>query len=162
MTDAVPDEVDPTVQPPVAVPYLLVMPGGDGRPQPVAWPGTAEGQTTWAIPVTIPAGTPGFAVFVPLVPGAAAKPVEGMTAAPVEPEPVTPVAAEPVTPVVATAAAPVEELPDELEEDEEQDEEAVAPPLVQHQSGTRPFPPPSGAPFPGFAATRAYAPGFIA
>lgn len=147
MTDAVPDEVDPTVQPPVAVPYLLVMPGGDGRPQPVAWPGTAEGQTTWAIPVTIPAGTPGFAVFVPLVPGAAAKPVEGMTAAPVEPEPVTPVAAEPVTPVVATAAAPVEELPDELEEDEEQDGEAVAPPLVQHQSGTRPFPPPSGAPF---------------
>ena len=88
MTDAVPDEVDPTVQPPVAVPYLLVMPSGDGRPQPVAWPGTAEGQTTWAIPVTIPAGTPGFAVFVPLVPGAAAKPVEGMTAAPVEPEPV--------------------------------------------------------------------------
>ena len=79
-----------------------------------------QGQTTWAIPVTIPAGTPGFAVFVPLVPGAAAKPVEGMTAAPVEPEPVTPVAAVPVTPVVATAAAPVEELPDdELEEDKE-------------------------------------------
>ncbi|MFC4044907.1 DUF4173 domain-containing protein, partial [Dactylosporangium siamense] len=107
MTDALPDEVDPTVQPPVAVPYLLVMPGGDGQPQPVAWPGTAEGQTTWAIPVTIPAGTPGFAVFVPLVPGAQAKPVDGMTAAPVEPAPVTPVVAKPVTPVVAKPVTPV-------------------------------------------------------
>ncbi|WP_433045846.1 DUF4153 domain-containing protein [Dactylosporangium sp. CS-033363] len=142
MTDAVPDEVDPTVQPPVAVPYLLAMPDGDGRPQPAAWPGTSAGQTTWAIPVTVPAGTPGFAVFVPLVPGAAAaKPVEGMTAAPVEPEP--------VTPVVVTAAAPVEDLPDyELDEDkkddEEDDEETVAPPLVQQQSGT----PPADAPFP--------------
>ncbi|GIG44977.1 hypothetical protein Dsi01nite_030180 [Dactylosporangium siamense] len=164
MTDALPDEVDPTVQPPVAVPYLLVMPGGDGQPQPVAWPGTAEGQTTWAIPVTIPAGTPGFAVFVPLVPGAQAKPVDGMTAAPVEPapvtpvvaKPVTPVVAKPVTPVVATAAAPVEELPDdELEEDEDEDEdeddEAVAPP-----SGA-PLPPP-GSPFPRQPAAPSYRP----
>ncbi|GAA1576076.1 hypothetical protein GCM10009827_117420 [Dactylosporangium maewongense] len=156
MTDAVPDEIDPTVQPPVAVPYLLVMPGGDGRPQPVAWPGTAEGQTTWAIPVTIPAGTPGFAVFVPLVPGAAVKPVEGTTAAPVEPEP--------VTPVVATADAPVEELPDdeleeaEEQEDEEAEEEAVAPPLVQHQSEPRPFAPPSGAPFPPHPAVPPFQP----
>ena len=161
MTDAVPDEVDPTVQPPVTVPYLLVMPGGDGQPQPVAWPGTAEGQTTWAIPVTIPAGTPGFAVFVPLVPSAAAEPVAGTTAAPVQPEPAPPVA--------ATAAAPVEELPDdeleedeleedELEEDEEHDEEAFAPPLVQHQPGTRPFAPPSGAPFPPHPAVPPFEP----
>ncbi|WP_433205371.1 DUF4153 domain-containing protein [Dactylosporangium sp. CS-047395] len=144
MTDAVPDEVDPTVKPPVAVPYLLVMPGGDGEPQPVAWPGTAEGQTTWAIPVTIPSGTPGFAVFVPLVPSAAATPVPS---------------------VAATAAAPVEELPedepeqdkleeDEPEEDEEHDEEAFVPPSVAPfppHPAAPPFPPhPTAPPFPPF------------
>ncbi|WP_200216822.1 DUF4153 domain-containing protein [Micromonospora coerulea] len=52
-----------------ATPYLLVMPTADGSPPGAPWPGS-EGQQAWAIPVTVPAGTRGFAVFVPLVPAA--------------------------------------------------------------------------------------------
>ncbi|SCG67499.1 DUF4153 domain-containing protein [Micromonospora coxensis] len=51
-------------------PYLLVMPTADGAPPSVVWPGQ-EGQPAWAIPVTVPPGTQGYAVFVPLVPAAA-------------------------------------------------------------------------------------------
>ncbi|SCG43118.1 DUF4153 domain-containing protein [Micromonospora halophytica] len=51
-------------------PYLLVMPTADGAPPSVVWPGQ-QGQPAWAIPVTVPPGTRGYAVFVPLVPAAA-------------------------------------------------------------------------------------------
>ncbi|MFD6634934.1 DUF4153 domain-containing protein [Micromonospora chalcea] len=53
--------------PPAAQPYLLVMPTMEGAPTPVPWPG-AEGQPGWAIPVTVPPGTQGYALFLPLVP----------------------------------------------------------------------------------------------
>ncbi|MFF5077587.1 DUF4153 domain-containing protein [Actinoplanes sp. NPDC000266] len=53
------------------------MPPNDAIPS-LVWPG-AEGETAWAIPVQIPSGTRGFAVFLPMVqveataPAAAAK-----------------------------------------------------------------------------------------
>nr|WP_245666980.1 DUF4173 domain-containing protein [Micromonospora sediminicola] len=50
----------------------------EGAPPPVPWPG-AEGQPAWAIPVTVPAGTQGYALFVPLVP-AAGQPATGVPA----------------------------------------------------------------------------------
>lgn len=65
-----------------ATPYLLVLPAGTaigtgppstatgaGAPSSVVWP---EGAPGWAIPVTVPAGTRGYAVFVPLLPDQAA------------------------------------------------------------------------------------------
>ncbi|MGB2569444.1 DUF4153 domain-containing protein [Micromonospora citrea] len=60
-------------------PYLLVMPTADGAPPSVVWPGQ-EGRPAWAIPVTVPPGTRGYAVFVPLVPATAAEsPAEPVT-----------------------------------------------------------------------------------
>ncbi|MDG4802735.1 DUF4153 domain-containing protein [Micromonospora sp. WMMD980] len=53
--------------PPGARPYLLVLPTTEGAPPPVAWPGAA-GEPAWAIPVSVPPGTLGYALFVPLVP----------------------------------------------------------------------------------------------
>ncbi|WP_174533282.1 DUF4153 domain-containing protein [Micromonospora chalcea] len=53
--------------PPAVQPYLLVMPTMEGAPPPVPWPG-AEGQPAWAIPVSVPPGTQGYALFLPLVP----------------------------------------------------------------------------------------------
>ncbi|MFI7071457.1 DUF4153 domain-containing protein [Micromonospora sediminicola] len=64
--------------PPAPQPYLLVLPTMEGAPPPVPWPG-AEGQPAWAIPVTVPAGTQGYALFVPLVP-AAGQPATGVPA----------------------------------------------------------------------------------
>ncbi|MFJ8577168.1 DUF4153 domain-containing protein [Micromonospora sp. NPDC093277] len=61
-------------------PYLLVMPTVDGAPPGVVWPGQ-EGQPAWAIPVTVPPGTRGYAVFVPLVPAGEEQP----TAVPAQP-----------------------------------------------------------------------------
>ncbi|WBC14169.1 DUF4173 domain-containing protein [Micromonospora sp. WMMA1998] len=66
------------VVPPAPQPYLLVLPTMEGAPPPVPWPG-AEGQPAWAIPVTVPAGTQGYALFVPLVP-AAGQPATGVPA----------------------------------------------------------------------------------
>ncbi|KKK04487.1 DUF4173 domain-containing protein [Micromonospora sp. HK10] len=48
-------------------PYLLVMPDVAGGPPGVVWPGR-EGEPAWAIPVVVPPGTRGYAVFLPLVP----------------------------------------------------------------------------------------------
>ncbi|TDC81194.1 DUF4173 domain-containing protein [Micromonospora sp. KC606] len=61
------------------------MPTADGAPPNLVWPGP-EGQPGWAIPVAVPPGTRGFAVFVPLVPATG------------DPGPA------PVVPVVAAAA----------------------------------------------------------
>ncbi len=74
MTEATPQRTPPDPPPtgelpPGVTPYLLVMPsGGAAVPGAADWPG-ADGQPAWAIPVTIPAGTRGYAVFVPLVGG---------------------------------------------------------------------------------------------
>ncbi|MER7332202.1 DUF4153 domain-containing protein [Micromonospora sp. NPDC000119] len=84
-----------------ATPYLLVMPPVDGAPPTMVWPG-AEGTPAWAIPVSIPAGTRGYAVFIPLVPAAAPTPTgtdTGPAAAPPTPAaPDTGPAAAPPTP----------------------------------------------------------------
>ncbi|MFI7425488.1 DUF4153 domain-containing protein [Micromonospora sp. NPDC049836] len=59
---------------PAAVPpYLLVMPEVAGGPPGVVWPGR-EGEPAWAIPVLVPPGTRGYAVFLPLVPPGEAAP----------------------------------------------------------------------------------------
>ncbi|MFG1777034.1 DUF4153 domain-containing protein [Micromonospora sp. NPDC049048] len=75
-------------------PYLLVMPSTEGAPPPMVWPG-AEGAPAWAIPVSIPAGTPGYAVFIPLVPATPAQ-------QPPAPSGIVPAARQPE----ATAPAP--------------------------------------------------------
>ncbi|MEU9510114.1 DUF4173 domain-containing protein [Micromonospora sp. NPDC048170] len=82
-----------------ATPHLLVMPPTEGAPPPMVWPG-AEGAPAWAIPVNIPAGTRGYAVFIPMLPvTAAATPAEAPPAP--TPAPVTPAA----TPAEAAPAA---------------------------------------------------------
>ncbi|MFC4148176.1 DUF4153 domain-containing protein [Micromonospora mangrovi] len=43
------------------------MPAVEGAPPAVAWPGP-EGEPAWAIPVSVPPGTRGYAIFIPLVP----------------------------------------------------------------------------------------------
>ncbi|WP_232049995.1 DUF4153 domain-containing protein [Actinoplanes sp. OR16] len=48
------------------------MPPTDAIPS-FVWPGN-EGETAWAIPVQIPAGTRGYALFVPMIPAQAAAP----------------------------------------------------------------------------------------
>ncbi|MEO3818467.1 DUF4153 domain-containing protein [Plantactinospora sp. B24E8] len=90
-------------------PYLLVMPAGDGAPPTMTWPG-GEGQPGWAIPVTIPAGTQGYAVFVPLVPAdAVAAPGVRPTGTPpagrqpTDPQPADP---QPATPDGQSAGTP--------------------------------------------------------
>ncbi|MGC4894697.1 DUF4153 domain-containing protein [Micromonospora sp. DT31] len=76
MSDSVPPSKPPRVDPPdgpgtgeapAVQPYVLMLPTGEGAPTPVPWPG-APGQPAWAIPVTVPPGTQGYALFVPLVP----------------------------------------------------------------------------------------------
>ncbi|SCL25526.1 DUF4153 domain-containing protein [Micromonospora inyonensis] len=53
-------------------PYLLAMLANAEVPGAVPWP---EGQPAWAIPVDLPPGTRGYAVFIPLVPVAGSGPV---------------------------------------------------------------------------------------
>ncbi|MFI7080522.1 DUF4153 domain-containing protein [Micromonospora sp. NPDC049903] len=57
----VPPDAGPTGTPP----RLLVLPPTDGL-SPIVWPGAAD-QPAWAIPVTVPPGTRGYAIFLPLV-----------------------------------------------------------------------------------------------
>ncbi|MFV2111197.1 DUF4153 domain-containing protein [Micromonospora sp. LOL_025] len=83
-----------------ATPYLLVMPSTEGAPPPMVWPG-AEGAPAWAIPVSIPAGTRGYAVFIPLVPAAP-------TAAPVAADPPAPA---PAVPAAGPAEASATSIP---------------------------------------------------
>ncbi|SCF35395.1 protein of unknown function (DUF4173) [Micromonospora viridifaciens] len=79
-------------------PYLLVMPSADGAPPGMVWPGQ-EGQPAWAIPVTVPPGTRGYALFVPLVSPGDAQPVPAQPAAPrvMVPAPGVPTQAAPPT-----------------------------------------------------------------
>ncbi|WP_433385233.1 DUF4153 domain-containing protein [Actinoplanes sp. CA-142083] len=86
---------------PVPAPQLLVMPPTDAIPS-MVWPG-AEGETAWAIPVQIPSGTRGYALFVPMVPAQALAPV---VTRPAE-QPGKPAAAPAkVAPAPAESAAP--------------------------------------------------------
>ncbi|GAB3063733.1 DUF4153 domain-containing protein [Micromonospora schwarzwaldensis] len=96
--------------PPAAQPYLLVLPSTEGVPPPMPWPG-AQGQPAWAIPVTVPPGTHGYALFVPLVPAAgqpAPAGVPAQAAPPAVENPATTVPAgtssAPSTPVVTSTA----------------------------------------------------------
>ncbi|MEU4218235.1 DUF4153 domain-containing protein [Actinoplanes sp. NPDC026623] len=55
---------------PGSAPQLLVMPSTNAIPS-MLWPGS-DGEPAWAIPVQIPSGTRGYALFVPMVPAASA------------------------------------------------------------------------------------------
>ncbi|MEW2441863.1 DUF4153 domain-containing protein [Micromonospora marina] len=74
-----------------AQPYLLVLPTMEGAPTPVPWPG-AEGQPGWAIPVTVPPGTQGYALFLPLVPAPGQATVTGQPTAAVPAQAAAPAA----------------------------------------------------------------------
>jgi len=80
-----PSDAKPTFElPDGTTPYLLVMPSAEPGSTAIQWPGSPS-QPAWAIPVSIPAGTRGYAVFVPLVDGSAvAAPAVTADAAPVE------------------------------------------------------------------------------
>ncbi|MEU4773943.1 DUF4153 domain-containing protein [Micromonospora sp. NPDC023644] len=100
-TSANPDGENPGT----ATPYLLVMPPVDGAPPAMVWPGT-EGAPAWAIPVSIPAGTRGYAVFIPLVPATAPTP----TVTDTHPTVAAPTPADPDT--HSTVAGPAPTGPD--------------------------------------------------
>ncbi|MEU7903461.1 DUF4153 domain-containing protein [Actinoplanes sp. NPDC049118] len=51
---------------PAPAPQLLVMPPTNAIPS-MLWPGS-DGEPAWAIPVQIPSGTRGYALFIPMVP----------------------------------------------------------------------------------------------
>jgi uncharacterized protein DUF4153 len=63
---AVPADENNDVPAPMPAPQLLVMPPTDAIPS-MVWPGT-DGETAWAIPVQVPSGLRGYALFVPMVP----------------------------------------------------------------------------------------------
>ena len=96
---------------PVPAPQLLVMPPTEAIPS-MVWPGT-EGETAWAIPIQIPSGTRGYALFVPMVPAQSAAPAvagpadqpkkTAATPAPTTAAP-TPAAPTPAAPTTAAAA----------------------------------------------------------
>ncbi|MER5457682.1 DUF4153 domain-containing protein [Micromonospora sp. NPDC002389] len=128
----VPPDAGPTGTPP----RLLVLPPTDGL-SPIVWPGAAD-QPAWAIPVTVPPGTRGYAIFLPLVAAddpAATAPGTSMVAASTTPPaaaaPVSarPPATPPVSPVPAAhAPAPRSaEAADEPSPERAPREETVAP-----------------------------------
>ncbi|MET8153982.1 DUF4173 domain-containing protein [Actinoplanes sp. NPDC049668] len=51
---------------PAPAPQLLVMPQNDAIPS-MPWPGP-DGAPAWAIPVQVPSGTRGYALFIPMLP----------------------------------------------------------------------------------------------
>ncbi|MGK5674393.1 DUF4153 domain-containing protein [Micromonospora sp. URMC 106] len=136
-----------------ATPYLLVMPPTDGAPPPMVWPGP-EGAPAWAIPVSIPAGTRGYAVFIPLLPSAAPTPPDAATdpatAAPTPPGPATDVtAAAPTPPGPATdptAAAPAGAGARPAAVPRQADGKASPGPTATADAVTGQAPPPAGAP----------------
>ncbi|MEU8819673.1 DUF4153 domain-containing protein [Actinoplanes sp. NPDC048796] len=100
---------------PAPAPQLLVMPPTDAIPS-IVWPG-ADGETAWAIPVQIPSGTRGFAVFLPMVQvetapsqPAAPKPVTQPTPTQAAPQP-TPAKHTPAPQAAPVQAAPVQAAP---------------------------------------------------
>ncbi|MDI6097023.1 DUF4173 domain-containing protein [Actinoplanes sp. NEAU-A12] len=87
---------------PAPAPQLLVMPPADAVPS-MVWPGP-DGEPAWAIPVQIPSGTRGYAVFLPMIP--VQSPAPSSTTAP-------PAPAQPSVPQAAAkpAASPASALP---------------------------------------------------
>ncbi|WP_328339809.1 DUF4153 domain-containing protein [Micromonospora sp. NBC_00421] len=72
----------PSGPPPAAgTPYLLTMPTLAGAPPAIRWPGR-EGEPGWAIPVQVPDGTLGYAIFLPLVPATTDAPAGDVDAHP--------------------------------------------------------------------------------
>jgi hypothetical protein len=103
-----PPEAEAVPADPPPAPQLLVMPPTEAIPS-LVWPG-AEGQPAWAIPVQIPPGTRGYALFVPMVPvQASATAATEQTDQPAEPAATpavtTPAAAAPKTAALAAAAS---------------------------------------------------------
>ncbi|MEH0844464.1 DUF4153 domain-containing protein [Micromonospora sp. CPCC 205711] len=93
-----------------ATPFLLVAPAVEGAPPGLVWPGR-PGEPAWAIPVQVPAGTRGYALFLPLLPAGAdiaAPPSAGSTVPTVGP-PAT--AASVAVPRQATGDAPTPAIP---------------------------------------------------
>ena len=86
-------------------PRLLVVPATEGLPS-IVWPGAAD-QPAWAIPVQVPAGTRGYAIFLPLVQEGEAPSVTAPPAQ-VAPTPVAPTAtsASPTAASASTGPAP--------------------------------------------------------
>ncbi len=102
--DAVPaDKAKEVPTAPVPAPQLLVMPPTDVIPS-MVWPG-AEGETAWAIPVQIPSGTRGYALFVPMI-AAPASALVVTRPAEQAPEPVVKPAAAAPAPAPSAAPAP--------------------------------------------------------
>ncbi|WP_305785664.1 DUF4153 domain-containing protein [Symbioplanes lichenis] len=103
---AVPPDPAPDVPAgPAPAPQLLVVPATDAVPS-LVWPG-ADGETAWAIPVRIPSGTRGFAVFLPMVPVAEAAPAVTAPAARPAPQVASPaVIPQAAPPAVTPPAAP--------------------------------------------------------
>ena len=103
----------PTDLPPA--PQLLVMPPTEAIPS-LVWPG-ADGEPAWAIPVQIPPGTRGYALFVPMVPVQASAPAVTKQADQPEKPAATPAVTTPavttpaVTPPTATPAAATRRRP---------------------------------------------------
>ncbi|GIF23128.1 hypothetical protein BJ973_000514 [Actinoplanes tereljensis] len=102
-----PDSTDENKAVPVPAPQLLVMPPNDAIPS-MVWPGT-EGETAWAIPVQIPSGTRGYALFVPMV--AAPASVPAVEKPVVKPPVTTPKPAENTTPKPPPAVIPQRPAP---------------------------------------------------
>ncbi|MEW2473636.1 DUF4173 domain-containing protein [Micromonospora gifhornensis] len=90
-------------------PRLLVVPEVEGLPS-IVWPGPTD-QPTWAIPVQVPAGTRGYAIFLPLVQegGATTAAAPPAVAAAVAPAPTS---TSPATTTPSTAASAAEAPPD--------------------------------------------------
>lgn len=141
-------KADATAVPGMA-PQLLVMPSTNAIPA-MLWPGS-DGEPAWAIPVQIPSGTRGYALFVPMVPAAsapppaAADPAAGKRLAP-EAAPPAPADAGPVItlshPKAAEAAA-IEVKPAAAVTD--QGERPAAAPAVVTGQGERPAAAPAAA-----------------
>ncbi|MFY1684975.1 DUF4153 domain-containing protein [Micromonospora sp. WMMD730] len=97
----------PPPEPPPAggMPYLLTMSARDGMPPAISWPGRAD-EPGWAIPVQVPDGTLGYAIFLPLVPATTGTPpgAAGPVAAPL-PAGDTPPGTAPPVPSAGPAAA---------------------------------------------------------
>ncbi|BAL88274.1 hypothetical protein AMIS_30540 [Actinoplanes missouriensis 431] len=106
MADLPPEKPDPAeTDVPVPAPQLLVMPPSDAIPS-MVWPGT-DGEVAWAIPVQIPSGTRGYALFVPMVPAQPAT-VDAAEPAAVasSPKPAAAAASSPKPAAAAAASSP--------------------------------------------------------
>lgn len=118
-------------------PYLLVLPTTDGGPPGMVWPGP-EGTPGWAIPVTIPAGTRGYAVFVPLLPREAETGSAPTPKANTQADKKAPAASDPTS--ADSAATPPIVVPHQMLPHVEKPQQATPPPAPP------PVPPPPATP----------------